>query len=88
MKPPLKKLWLLVGVTMLAIAALWAWWLYPQSTRQLGRENSGQYESFKNKVTNALAIFKKSKADKTSSLNDDVQALRERVFGDSTDKKP
>ena len=81
-----KNFWLLVGLSMLAIIVLWAWWLYPQSTRWLSRANPGQYENFKNKLNDAFAIFKKNKISENDSASEAVQELRAKVFGDTVYK--
>lgn len=79
------KLWLYVIGTMVIIATLWAALFYPQSLKKSSLAADGGFSGFKNKIENALAIFKAAPAaapDKTSA--DDVDALREKVFGDST----
>lgn len=81
------KLWLYVIGTMVIIATLWGAVFYPQSLKKSGPTADSGFSGFKNKIENALAVFKKTPSTASDKINsDDVEVLREKVFGDSTER--
>lgn len=80
-----KKFWLLVILTMLVVAGLWAFWFYPQSTVRLGTGDPRAYAEFKSRLNQAFSLFRKNRQanNDNNKISDEVQELRQRVFGDS-----
>ncbi|MEK7125513.1 MAG: hypothetical protein AAB880_01215 [Patescibacteria group bacterium] len=79
------KLWLYVIGTMAIVAILWGAVFYPQSLKKSDAKTAAGFTSFKDKLNGALSVFKKP-APPASAKNNDVEVLRERVFGDSAQK--
>ena len=80
-----RKLWFLVFICAAVIVVLWATIFYPASLR-LGDNSSQQHFSeFKNRINNALSVFKNKKSVEATKAGpeDDIQDLRSRVFGDA-----
>ncbi len=78
------KLWLYVIGTMFFIGALWAAVFYPHSLKKYSSTADGSFSDFKDKINSALSVFKKSTAPDAPPKAEEIDSLRERVFGDTT----
>ena len=80
------KLWIYVAGAMAVVAVLWALVFYPHSLKKYSATANNGFAGFKSQVSGALSIFKKSPAPAAANAAEDIDSLRERVFGDSTKK--
>ena len=77
-----RRLWLPVLATMLVIIAVWAIWLFPEASREAGKQQNS-FSAFKEKISSSLRLFKKDSQEAArESQEPDIDALRARVFGD------